>query len=388
MGVNMIYLDNAATTKVKQEVVEAMMPYLTEQYYNPSSLYSPAVKIKEDIERARKIVGNFIKASGNEIYFCSGGSEANCFAISGFCHYWNTLKVRPVIITSTIEHKSILECVKNMIADVYYVDVDNNGLIKSDTLSELLNDISLWGLPLLCSFQLANNEIGTIQDIKKISNIIWQHGGLLHVDAVQAFGQLPIDVDEMGIDMLSVSGHKIGCPKGTGFLYIRKGITISPMIYGSQMDGKRGGTENVPYIMGMAKAVELCDISENKIREMRSKRDYFIGCLEAKFGCKLNGHSTERLPNNINVILPDGVSGESTLLMLDMSNIFISTSSACNSHSILPSHVLKSIGLSDDESQRSIRITISNDITYKDIDCFISELDKIIKIIKKLKEKI
>ncbi len=377
----MIYLDNAATTKVKQEVVEAMMPYLTEQYYNPSSLYSPAVKIKEDIERARKIVGNFIKASGNEIYFCSGGSEANCFAISGFCHYWNTLKVRPVIITSTIEHKSILECVKNMIADVYYVDVDNNGLIKSDTLSELLNDISLWGLPLLCSFQLANNEIGTIQDIKKISNIIWQHGGLLHVDAVQAFGQLPIDVDEMGIDMLSVSGHKIGCPKGTGFLYIRKGITISPMIYGSQMDGKRGGTENVPYIMGMAKAVELCDISENKTREMRSKRDYFIGCLEAKFGCKLNG-SQIRLPNNINITFPQNITGETFLYTLDISEIQIGVGSACNSQSIEPSYVLKAIGLSDEEAMRTIRITISDDITYEDIDYVISEIDKAIKLIE------
>ena len=377
----MIYLDNAATTKVKQEVVEAMMPYLTEQYYNPSSLYGSAVKIKEDIEGARKIVGNFIKANGDEIYFTSSGSESNCWAISGFCHYWNTLKVRPAIITSTIEHKSILECVKNMIADVYYVDVDKDGLIKLDTLSELLNDVSLWGLPLLCSFQLANNEIGTIQDIKKISDIIWQHGGLLHVDAVQAFGQLPIDVDEMGIDMLSVSGHKIGCPKGTGFLYIKKGTTISPIIYGSQMDGKRGGTENVPYIMGMAKAVELCDISENKIREMHSKRDYFIGCLEAKFGCKLNG-SQIRLPNNINITFPQNITGETLLYTLDISEIQIGVGSACNSQSIEPSYVLKAIGLSDEEAMKTIRITISDDITYEDIDYVISEIDKAIKLIE------
>ena len=377
-----VYLDAAATTKVKQEVVEAMIPYFTEQYYNPSSLYSPATKIKEDIERARKIVGNFIKATSDEIFFTSSGSESNCWGISGFCHYWNTLNVRPVIITSTIEHKSILECVKNMIADVYYVDVDKNGLIKLDVLSKLLNDVSLWGLPLLCSFQLANNEIGTIQNIKDISNMLWKCGGMLHVDAVQAFGQIPIDVDEMGIDMLSVSGHKIGCPKGTGFLYVRKGVAVSPMIYGSQMDGKRGGTENVPYIMGLAKAVEFCDISDNKIREMYSKRDYFIGCLEYKFGCKLNGHRSQRLLNNINVTFPQNITGESLLYMLDMSNIFIATGSACNSQSIKPSYVLKAIGLTDDEAMRTIRITISDDITYEQIDYVIDEIDKAIKLIE------
>lgn len=378
----MIYLDNAATTKVKQEVVEAMMPYLTEQYYNPSSLYNPAVKIKEDIERARKIVGNFIKANGDEIYFTSSGSESNCWAISGFCHYWNTLNVRPVIITSTIEHKSILECVKNMIADVYYVDVDESGLIKLDTLSELLNDVSLLGLPLLCSFQLANNEIGTIQNIRKISNMIGHFGGLLHVDGVQAFSQIPIDVDEMGIDMLSVSGHKIGCPKGAGFLYIRKGATISPMIYGSQMDGKRGGTENVPYIMGMAKAIELCEINPQKNIELCEKQLYFMRRLVEEFDCTINGSVNSRLPNNINVTFPQNITGESLLYMLDMSNIVVSTGSACNSKSIEPSHVLKAIGLSGDEAMRTIRISISNDITYEEIDYVISEIGKAIKLIE------
>lgn len=378
----MIYLDNAATTKVKQEVVEAMMPYLTEQYYNPSSLYNPAVKIKEDIERARKIVGNFIKANGDEIYFTSSGSESNCWAISGFCHYWNTLNVRPVIITSTIEHKSILECVKNMIADVYYVDVDESGLIKLDTLSELLNDVSLLGLPLLCSFQLANNEIGTIQNIRKISNMIGHFGGLLHVDGVQAFSQIPIDVDEMGIDMLSVSGHKIGCPKGAGFLYIRKGATISPMIYGSQMDGKRGGTENVPYIMGMAKAIELCEINPQKNIELCEKQLYFMRRLIKEFDCTINGSINSRLPNNINITFPQNITGESLLYMLDMSNVMVSTGSACNSKSIEPSHVLKAIGLSGDEAMRTVRISISNDITYEEIDYVISEIGKVIKLIE------
>lgn len=378
----MIYLDSAATTKPKQEVVEAMMPYFIEQWYNPSSLYSSAVKVKEDTERARKIVGNFIKATGDEIYFTSSGSESNCWAISGFCHYWNILKVRPIIITSTIEHKSILECVKNMIADVYYVDVDNNGLIKLDTLSKLLNDISLSGLPLLCSFQLASNEIGTVQDIKKISNMVRQCGGLLHADAVQAFGQIHIDVDEMGIDILSASGHKIGCPKGIGFLYIRKGTEISPMIYGSQMDGKRGGTENVPYIIGLSKALEFCDVSDKNVKEMCDKRDFFIESLVTKFGCKLNGHPTERLPNNINVTFSQNITGESLLYMLDISGVTISTGSACNSKSIEPSHVLKAIGLSNEDAMKTIRITLSDDTLYKDILDVIEEIDKSIKLIE------
>ena len=377
-----IYLDSAATTKVKPKVVDVMLPYLTEQYYNPSSLYSPATKIKEDIERARKIVGNFIGANGDEIYFCSGGSEANCLAISGFCHRQNLHNNKPIIITSTIEHKSVMECVKNMMADVYYIGVDNNGLINLDELAELLLSVPLWGKSLLVSFQLANNELGTIQRIKDVSGMLNQVGGLLHVDAVQCVGQIPIDVNELGVDMLSASGHKLGAPKGIGFLYKRKGVEISPLIYGSQMDGLRGGTENIAGIMGMAKAVELCDISENKVREMQSKRDYFIGCLEYKFGCKLNGHSTKRLPNNINVTFPQNITGESLLYILDMSDIQISTGSACNSHSIQPSYVLKEIGLTDDQAMRTIRITLSNDITYEDIDKVIEEIDKAIRLIE------
>lgn len=377
-----IYLDSASTTKVKPEVVEAMLPYFTEQYYNPSSLYSPATKIKEDIERARKVVGNFIGANGKEIYFCSGGSEANCLAISGFCHRHNLHNIKPVIITSTIEHKSVMECVKNMIADVYYVGIDNNGLIKLDDLAKLLTNVCLWGKPLLVSFQLANNELGTIQRIKNVSEMLNQVGGLLHVDAVQCVGQIPVDVNELGVDMLSASGHKLGACKGTGFLYKKKGVEISPLIYGSQMEELRGGTENIAGIMGMAKAVELCNVSESKLREIKSKRDYFIGCLEHKFGCKLNGHPTERLPNNINVTFPQNISGESLLYLLDMSSIFISTGSACNSKSIEPSYVLKEVGLSDDEAMRTIRITLADDITYEDIDKVINEIDKAIKLIE------
>ena len=378
----MIYLDNAATTKPKKEVIDAMVPYLTEKWHNPSSLYNPATKIKKDIEGAREIVSNFIGANSDEIYFCSSGSEANCWTITGFCHNHNLLNEKPVIITSTIEHKSILECVKNMIADVYYIDVDEYGFIKTDELAKLLTNRCLWGKSVLVSIQLANNEIGTIQKIKNISEMLNQCGGWLHVDAVQAFGRIPIDVNELGIDMLSASGHKIGCPKGIGFLYKRNNVNISPLIYGSQMNGMRGGTENVPYIIGLAKAVELCNLSNNEINEMNFKRNYFAGCLGYKFGCKLNGHASQRLPNNINVTFPQNINGESLLYMLDISNIQISTGSACNSKSVEPSHVLKAIGLTNEESMRTIRISISNETTYEEIDYVINEIDNAIKIIE------
>ena len=376
-----IYLDSASTTKVKPEVVEAMMPYLTEQYYNPSSLYSPATKIKEDIERARKVVGNFIGANGNEIYFCSGGSEANCLAISGFCHRHNLLHTKPVIITSTIEHKSVMECVQNMIADVHYVGVDNDGLIKTDELAKLLTNVCLWGKPLLVSFQLANNEIGTIQRIKNVSEMLNQIGGLLHVDAVQCVGQIPIDVNELGVDMLSASGHKLGAPKGTGFLYKRKGVEISPLIYGSQMDGLRGGTENVAGIMGLAKAIELCEINPRKNIELCEKQLYFMKRLIVDFNCSINGSVNERLPNNINVTFPQDISGESLLYTLDLSGIQISTGSACNSKEISPSYVLKEIGLTNDQAMKTIRITLSDDVTYEQIDKVIEEIDKSLKLI-------
>ena len=376
-----IYLDSASTTKVKPEVIEAMMPYLTEQYYNPSSLYSHATKIKEDIERARKVVGNFIGANCNEIYFCSGGSEANCLAISGFCHLHNLHNIKPVIITSTIEHKSIMECVKNMIADVYYIGVDNDGLIKTEDLAKLLTNVCLWGKPLLVSFQLANNEIGTIQRIKNVSEMLNQVGGLLHVDAVQCVGQIPIDVNELGVDMLSASGHKLGACKGIGFLYKRKGVEISPLIYGNQMDGLRAGTENVAGIMGMAKAVELCEVNPKKNIELCEKQTYFMRRLVEDFDCSINGSVVERLPNNINVTFPQNITGESLLYMLDTSGIAISTGSACNSKSIRPSYVLKEIGLSNDQAMRTIRISLPNDITYEQIDKVIDEIGKCLKLI-------
>ena len=377
-----IYLDSASTTKVKQEVVEAMKPYFIEQYYNPSSLYSPATKIKEDIERARKIVGNFIGANSNEIYFTSSGSESNCWAIMGFINHCNRRNKEATIITSTIEHKSIMECVKHMNVDVHYVDVDKFGFINMHSLELLLHNAYNEAKEILVSIQFANNEIGTTQNIKEIASLVHKYDGLFHTDAVQAIGQFPIDVKELEIDLLSCSGHKLGAHKGIGFLYKKNGIEIDPLIYGSQMDGMRGGTENVPYIIGMAKTIELCDVSNNKIEGMCRKRDYFTNELIRNFGCMVNGSLDSRLPNNINVTFPKNITGESLLYMLDMSDIKVSTGSACNSKAIEPSYVLRAIGLSDEDAMKTIRITLSDDITYDEIDYVIAEIDKSLKLIE------
>lgn len=387
MGVSMseIYLDNAATTKPKAEVVISMLPYLIWKWQNPSSLYSPSTEIKKEVEKARETVGKFIGASSKEIYFTSCGSESNCWAIQGFVNWCLRHDKRPVVITSTIEHKSIVECVGDLQTTAYFVNVDSSGFINMDELQTVLKECSKMKYnKILVSIQYANNEIGTIQKAKEIADLTHKYGGVFHTDAVQAFGHIPIDVELEHIDMLSASGHKIGTPKGVGFLYKKTVIDINPIIYGTQMDGLRGGTENVPYIIGMAKAVELLGSTRDLIirnSHIDILRDYMIDRFQSGFGCKLNGAISSRLPNNINVTFPSGVTGESILYTLSLSNIFISTSSACNSHSVVPSHVLKEIGLTDEEAMRSIRISLPENISRENIDYFISELDKTIKII-------
>lgn len=388
-----VYLDEAATTKPKQEIIEAMMPYLTDRYYNPSSLYGQAVKVKEDIEFARKTIADFINANSNEIFFTSGGSESNCLAIDGFCKECLIHNLEPIVITSTIEHKSIIECAKEswcgIDGEYVFIDVDENGFIDYDYLERELKYFAKYrasahrsGLGVLVSVQMANNEIGTIQNVKRISRLTHKYNAIFHIDAVQAFGQIPIDVKEFGIDMLSASGHKIGCPKGIGILYKSDKVNIKPIIYGSQMDGLRGGTENVAGIMGMAKAVKLCKQNMNqKSGSLIDKRDYMINRLVEKFGCKVNGSLEYRLPNNINVTFPQNITGESLIYTLDMSNICIASGSACNSHTNKASHVLKAIGLSDNDAMRSIRMTLSEDITFEEIDNVIYEIDKAIKIL-------
>lgn len=382
----MIYLDNAATTKPKKEVIDAMMPYLKVFWHNPSSLYKPSTFVKHEVEKARDTVAKFIGANSNEIFFTSGGSESNCWAIQGFVKQCKVEKKHPIVITSVIEHKSILDCVEDITA--HFINVDNKGLVNINELKELLEKISEYNIhsnvenKVLVSIQYANNEIGTIQQIEEISELVHKYDGIFHTDAVQAFGQLPIHVEESGIDMLSASGHKIGTPKGIGILYKKNGINIRPIIYGSQMDGMRGGTENVPYIIAMAKAVNLLDVSEEYRLKMSNIRNYFMNMLMSKIGCKINGSTFFRLPNNINVTFPKNITGEALLYILEMCSIFISTGSACNSHSNEPSHVLKAIGLSDEESMKTIRISLSEDITNEQIDNVICEMEKQIKLLE------
>lgn len=377
----MIYLDAASTTKPHPKVIEAMMPYFTEKWYNPSSLYNRSNKLKYEIEKARKTVADYIGANSSEIFFTSSGSESNCWAIRGFVDYWRYKGICPDIITTQIEHKSIHSCIGDLLhdANVYDVFTDNEGFVDMDSLDTILCR-KPYNNPTLVSIQFANNEIGTIQNIRKISKIAHKYGAVFHTDATQAFGQIPIDVNELEIDMMTASGHKIGAPKGIGFLYKKNGIKIKPLIYGSQMDSMRGGTENVPYIIGMAKAVQLIKKDDEYQLRLSILRDNFISELKA-LGCKVNGSLTERLPNNISVTFPQNITGESLLYMLDMSNIFISTGSACNSHSIQPSYVLKAIGLSDEEANKTIRITLPHDITMEEIDKAVHEIEKQIKLL-------
>lgn len=386
-----LYLDSAATAKPNKEVLEAVMPYLTDNFYNPSSIYSNGVRVRRAIDDARESIAGFINADTDEIFFTSGSSESNCWAIQGYLLAGVMDISTTSIVTTKIEHKSIMECVDAMerfgnatyYCDVTYLDVDKDGFVNMEQLESVFKDREEPDYyDIFVSIQLANNEVGTIQNIKAISDFIHKYGGVLHVDATQAFGQIPIDVKAMGIDMLSASAHKLeGGFKGVGLLYKKKDIEIQPIIYGSQNDGQRGGTENCPGIVGFAKAVELASEEMEDKLALSVMRDYFINEL-TRNGCKLNGTSVHRLPNNINVMLPEGIGSEELLYMLDLDDIQCSVGSACNSHSKKPSYVLKALGLTDEEAARSVRFTISSDITYEAIDYVVEKVVKIMKIIR------
>ena len=385
-----MYLDNASTTPVKQEVIDAMLPWLQYKWHNPSSLYSDATYAKIAIDNARKTIADFIHAKPSEIYFTSGGSESNCWAIQGFANSRLAKHHVPVVITTNIEHKSIMECVKNLpIAATYFLNVDSSGLVDIDELEDVIKELIESGTDpkdILVSIQYANNEIGTVQEIFIIHDVLSKYGCVLHTDAVQAFGQINVDAQLDGFDMLSASAHKIGGCKGVGILYVQDGIKINPLVYGSQMDGMRGGTENVAGIVGMARAVELAGVHDWDSSPKYAIRDYLIEQL-CKIDCKLNGQVWERrLPNNINIMLPYDINGETLLYSLDVDDIQISTGSACNSRSIEPSHVLKAIGLSDDEASRCIRITIDDDFTKQNADYVIDAIDKSLKVLKSIEE--
>ena len=338
-----IYLDNAATTKVAPEVVDAMIPYFTESYGNPSSVYSFASKNKEAITRQREVIAEALGAKSEEIYFTAGGSESDNWALKATAEAYKNKGNH--IITTKIEHHAILhtaEYLEKNGFEVTYLDVDEDGVVKMDDLKAAIRPTTI-----LISVMFANNEIGTIQPIKEIGEIAKANGILFHTDAVQAFGQVPINVDEYNIDMLSASGHKLNGPKGIGFLYIRKGLKLRSFVHGGGQERKRrAGTENVPGIIGLGTAVaRAMRTMEERIAKETELRDYLIGRVKNEIPyCKLNGHPTKRLPNNTNFSF-QFIEGESLLIMLDMKGICGSSGSACTSGSLNPSHVLMAIQL-------------------------------------------
>ena len=378
----LIYLDNAATTKTAPEVVEAMLPYFTELYGNPSSVYTFSQKSKEAITKGRESIAKALGAKTEEIYFTAGGSEADNWALKATAEAYRSKGNH--IITTKIEHHAILhtgEWLEKNGFEVTYLDVDEYGTVKLDELKKAIRPTTI-----LISVMFANNEIGTIQPIKEIGEIAKEHGILFHTDAVQAFGQLPINVDELHIDMLSSSAHKLNGPKGIGFLYIRKGVKIKSFVHGGAQERKRrAGTENVPGIVGFGVAVERAvrTLDERTSKE-KELRDYLIDrVLQEIPYTRLNGHRTNRLPNNANFSF-QFIEGESLLIMLDMDGICGSSGSACTSGSLDPSHVLLAIGLPHEIAHGSLRLTLSEETTREDIDYVVESIKKIVEKLRSM----
>ena len=376
-----IYLDNAATTRTAPEVVEAMLPYFSENYGNPSSVYGLAGESKKAITESREIIAGALGAKSNEIYFTAGGSEADNWALKAAAEAYQSKGNH--IITTKIEHHAILhtcEYLEKRGFEITYLNVDEYGSVKLEDLKKAIRPTTI-----LISVMFANNEIGTIQPIKEIGEIAKKHGILFHTDAVQAFGQVPISVDEYHIDMLSSSGHKLNGPKGIGFLYIRSGLKLRSFIHGGAQERKRrAGTENVPGIVGYGKAVERAlRTMEERTRKERELRDYLIERVltEVPF-VRLNGHRKNRLPNNVNFSF-QFVEGESLLIMLDMEGICASSGSACTSGDLDPSHVLLAIGLPHEIAHGSLRLTLGEETTREDLDFVI---DTIKGIVQKLRD--
>lgn len=380
---NMIYLDNAATTKTSQEVVRAMLPYFTEFYGNPSSVYDFAGKSKTAVTNAREQIAEVLGAKKEEIYFTAGGSEADNWALKAAFEAYKDKGNH--IITTKIEHHAILHTCeyleKKRHARITYLDVDENGLVKLDELEKAITPETI-----LISIMFANNEIGTIQPVKEIGLIAREHGILFHTDAVQAFGQVPINVDELNIDMLSSSGHKINGPKGIGFLYIRKGVKIRSFVHGGAQERKRrAGTENVPGIVGYGAAAKRASdtMKERTEREIKL-RDHLIERITTEIPyVKLNGDPVKRLPNNVNVSFRF-IEGESLLLMLDSYGICASSGSACTSGSLDPSHVLLAIGLPHEIAHGSLRLTLSEETTVEELDYTVEKLKEIVQNLRNM----
>ena len=378
----LIYLDNAATTKVHPQVLEAMMPYFSEEYGNPSSIYSFAGKSKKAVEDARQTVADFLGANANEIYFTGGGSESDNWALKATA--FAKKEKGNHIITSAIEHHAILhtcEYLEKNGFEVTYVGVDEDGVIKLDELKAAIRPTTI-----MISVMFANNEIGTIQPIKEIGEIAKEHDIIFHTDAVQAYGHVPINVDEYHIDMLSASGHKLNGPKGIGFLYIRKGVKIRSFVHGGAQERKRrAGTENVPGIVGIGTATERAiRTMQERTKKETEVRDYLIKrVLDEIPYTRLNGHPTKRLPNNANFSF-QFIEGESLLIRLDMKGICGSSGSACTSGSLDPSHVLLAIGLPHEIAHGSLRLTLNEEITKEDIDYVVDSLKEIVAYIRQM----
>ena len=375
-----VYLDNAATTKVRPEVVETMIPFFTENYGNASAIYSVGAKAKEALTNARSKVAELIGANTDEIYFTAGGSEADNWALKATAELLKDKGKH--IITSKIEHHAILhtcEYLEKNGFEVTYLDVDEDGIVSPEAVEKAIRPDTI-----LVSIMFANNEIGTIEPIKEIGEVVHKHGIYFHTDAVQAFGQVHINVDEMNIDMLSASGHKLYGPKGVGMLYIRKGIKIRSFVHGGAQERKRrAGTENIPGIAGFGKACEIAKATlDERIKKESELRDYLIGRIENEIPyTKINGSRTHRLPNNVNACFRF-IEGESMLIMLDGKGICGSSGSACTSGSLDPSHVLLAIGLPHEIAHGSLRLTLSYETTKEEIDYTVDELKKIIETLR------
>lgn len=379
----LIYLDNAATTAVKPEVFEAMKPYFMETYSNPASVYSFAGKAKKAVEEARDVIAKALNAKeSSEIYFTGGGSEADNWAIKVVAEMYKDKGNH--IITTKIEHHAVLhtaDWLEKKGYEVTYLDVDEDGLVSLDELEKAIRPDTI-----LISIMFANNEIGTIEPIKEIGALAKKHGVLFHTDAVQAFGHVPIDVQDMNIDLLSASGHKFHGPKGIGFLYLRNGVKLGSFIHGgAQERSRRAGTHNVPGIVGMGAATRLAmDSMEKNAKKETEVRDYLISRIEKEIPyVKVNGHRDKRLPNNVNVCFRF-IEGESLLIMLDQKGICASSGSACTSGSLDPSHVLLAIGLVHEIAHGSLRLTLSEDTTKEEADYVVDNLKMIVERLRSM----
>ena len=380
----MIYFDTAATTKPTKEVIEDVTWCLENVWGNPSSIHTQGIEAKRLLEESRDKVAKFINAESDEIIFTSSGSESNNLAIKGFL---DANDMYECIITTKTEHPSVYNtCMSlsdNMYYRVEYTPIDSNGKVDVLRFKQFISELSFFHYCFV-SIMLANNEIGTINDIKKIAQIVHHHSGILHVDATQAVGQIPVDVKELGCDLLTFSGHKLNTPKGVGVLYKKKGVDLSPIIHGGhQENGYVAGTENLPYIYALGNQVKRLSKEEypsNSMREyLLSKIDEI--CYQLNINIKLNGCHIDRLPNNLSLIF-DGINAEALITLLDMNGIQVSAGSACSSGEKTPSRVLKAIGLSDEDAYSTVRISIDKDTTVKECNEFVKILGECLVSLK------